>query len=51
MSWLEVLAVIGFVIYQPRAMLTGIAFAPEKDGSTFLSGAFRGHDRDASGRY
>lgn len=54
MSWLEVLAVIriiGFVIYQPRARLTGIAFAPEKDGSTFLSGAFRGPDRDTSGRY
>jgi hypothetical protein len=35
----------------PRAMLAGIPFAPEKDGSTFLSGAFGGHDRDASGRY
>ena len=40
----------------PRAMLAGIPFAPEKDGSTFLSGSFRsggfgGHDRDASGRY
>ena len=35
----------------PRAMLAGIPFAPEKDGSTFLAGAFGGHDRDASGRY
>jgi hypothetical protein len=35
----------------PRAMLAGIPFAPEKDGSTFLSGPFGGHDRDASGRY
>ena len=34
-----------------RAMRAGIPFAPEKDGSTFLGGAFRGHDRDASGRY
>jgi hypothetical protein len=49
-------AVIGL-----RAMLAGIPFAPEKDGSTFLSGTFlsgtflsgtfRGHDRDMSGRY
>jgi hypothetical protein len=39
-------AVIGL-----RAMLAGIPFAPEKDGSTFLSGAFRGLDRDMSGRY
>jgi hypothetical protein len=39
-------AVIGL-----RAMLAGIPFAPEKDGSTFLSGAFRGPDRDMSGRY
>jgi hypothetical protein len=35
----------------PRAMLSGIPFAPEKDGRTFLSGAFDGRDRDASGRY
>jgi hypothetical protein len=35
----------------PRAMLAGIPFAPEKDGSTFLSGMFGGHDSDASGRY
>jgi hypothetical protein len=34
-----------------RAMRAGVPFAPEKDGSTFLAGAFRGHDRDASGRY
>jgi hypothetical protein len=34
-----------------RAVLAGIPFAPEKDGSTFLSGAVREHDRDASGRY
>jgi hypothetical protein len=39
-------AVIGL-----RAMQAGIPFAPEKDGSTFLSGTFRGHDRDLSGRY
>ncbi len=35
----------------PRAMLSGIPFAPEKDGRTFLGGAFDGRDRDASGRY
>jgi hypothetical protein len=35
----------------PRAMLSGIPFAPERDGRTFLSGAFDGRDRDASGRY
>ena len=35
----------------PRAMLAGIPFAPEKDGRTFLDGAFGGHDRDASRRY
>jgi hypothetical protein len=35
----------------PRAMLAGIPFAPEKNGSTFLPGAFSGRDRDASGRY
>ena len=35
----------------PRAMLSGIPFAPEKDGRTFLDGAFGGHDRDASRRY
>ncbi|MFZ0186655.1 MAG: hypothetical protein WAL72_06905 [Streptosporangiaceae bacterium] len=35
----------------PRAMRAGIAFAPEKDGSTFLGGGFGGHDRAASGRY
>lgn len=34
-----------------RAMHRGIPFAPEKDGSTFLADAFRGHDRDTSGRY
>jgi hypothetical protein len=34
-----------------RAMLADIPFAPEKDGSTFLVSAFRGHDRDAAGRY
>ena len=39
-------AVIAF-----RATLAGIPFAPEKDGSTFLAGAFRGHGRDAAGRY
>jgi len=35
----------------PRAMLSGIPFAPEKDGRTFLEGAFGGRDRGASGRY
>jgi len=39
-------AVIAF-----RAMRAGIPFAPEKDGRTFLADAFRGHDRDTSGRY
>jgi hypothetical protein len=34
-----------------RAMLAGIPFAPEKDGSTFLSGRSNGHDRDRSARY
>jgi hypothetical protein len=34
-----------------RAALAGIPFAPEKDGSTFLSGALREYDRDAPGRY
>jgi hypothetical protein len=38
-------------VIAPRAMLAGIPFAPEKDGRTFPSGAFRGHDRGASGRY
>ncbi|MGH3203328.1 MAG: hypothetical protein ACRDP5_14925 [Streptosporangiaceae bacterium] len=35
----------------PRAMRAGIPFAPEKDGNTFLGGAFGGPDRDPSGRY
>jgi hypothetical protein len=35
----------------PRAMRAGIPFAPERDGRTFLGGAFGGHDRDTSGRY
>jgi len=35
----------------PRAMLAGIPFAPEKDGRTFLSGAFNGAGRDRTGRY
>ena len=34
-----------------RAMLAGIPFAPEKDGSTFLPGAFSGAGRDRSARY
>ena len=34
-----------------RAMRAGIPFAPEQDRSTFMAGAFRGRDRDASGRY
>jgi hypothetical protein len=39
------------VVIVSRATLAGIPFAPDKDGSTFLSGSFRGHDRDTSGRY
>ena len=35
----------------PRAMMSGIPFAPEKDGSTFMSGALGRTDRDRSGRY
>jgi hypothetical protein len=35
----------------PRAMRAGIPFAPEKDGRTFLSDTFGGHDRAKSGRY
>jgi C4-dicarboxylate transporter len=34
-----------------RAMVAGIPFAPEKDGRTFLSGAFQGSDHDRSARY
>jgi hypothetical protein len=34
-----------------RAMLAGIPFAPEKDGSTFLGGTLNGALRDRSGRY
>jgi hypothetical protein len=34
-----------------RAMLSGIPFAPEKDGRTFLGGAFDGQHRHESGRY
>jgi hypothetical protein len=34
-----------------RAMLAGIPFAPEKDGRTFLPGAFNGTSRDRSARY
>jgi hypothetical protein len=34
-----------------RAMAAGIPFAPEKDGRTFLAGAFNGAGRDRSGRY
>ena len=37
-------------VIAPRAMLSGIPFAPEKDGSTFLSGAFNGAGRDRSAR-
>jgi hypothetical protein len=33
-----------------RAMLAGIPFAPEKDGSTFLSGTFTGTSHDRSAR-
>jgi hypothetical protein len=35
----------------PRAMLAGIPFAPEKDGSTFGSGPLHGAGRDRSARY
>ena len=34
-----------------RAMAAGIAFAPEKDGRTFLSGGLNGRGRDHSARY
>ena len=33
----------------PRAMASGIPFAPEKDGRTFLGGAFGASDRDGNG--
>ncbi|MBV9382003.1 MAG: hypothetical protein JOY82_22200 [Streptosporangiaceae bacterium] len=46
MSRLEILAVIA-----SRAMLAGIPFAQEKDGSTFLSGAFSAAGHDRSARY
>ena len=39
------------VVIVLRAVRAGLAFAPEKDGSTFGAGAFGGHDRDASRRY
>jgi hypothetical protein len=39
------------VVIASRAMLAGIPFAPEKDGRTFLGGAFGGADREATGRY
>jgi hypothetical protein len=39
------------VVIMLRAVRAGLAFAPEKDGSTFGAGAFGGHDRDASRRY
>jgi hypothetical protein len=35
----------------PRAMLSGIPFAPEKDGRTFLAVAFGETDRGDAGRY
>jgi len=35
----------------PRAMLRGIPFAPEKEGSTFLAEAFGRRDRGTSERY
>jgi hypothetical protein len=39
----------------PRALVSGIPFAPEKDGTTFMAGRFRGHadtiDRDRPARY
>jgi len=38
-------------VISARAMLSGIPFAPEKDGRTFLGGGFAGHDRGASERY
>jgi hypothetical protein len=39
------------VVIAGRAMAAGIPFAPEKDGRTFLAGAFGGHDRGAAERY
>jgi hypothetical protein len=38
-------------VIAPRAMLAGIPFAPEKNGRTFLAGAFGGDDRGNSARY
>jgi hypothetical protein len=38
-------------VISARAMLSGIPFAPEKDGRTFPGGGFGGHDRHESGRY
>jgi hypothetical protein len=38
-------------VVMPRAIRAGIPFAPEKNGSTFLADAFRGHDRGTPGRY
>jgi hypothetical protein len=35
----------------PRALASGIPFAPEKDGSTFLRGPLGGVGRDRSARY
>lgn len=35
----------------PRAMRAGIPFAPEKNGRTFLDGAFGGRGHGAPGRY
>jgi len=35
----------------PRALLSGIPFAPEKDGRTFLAGAFDGAGRARPPRY
>jgi hypothetical protein len=34
----------------PRALTSGIPFAPEKDGRTFLGGAFGAHDSDRGPR-
>ena len=38
-------------VVAPRAMLAGIPFAPEKDGRTFLAGAFSRDSRNRSARY
>ncbi len=51
MSWLEVLAVIGIIGFVIYHQLAGQLLQGKRVGSTFLGGAFGGHDRDMPGRY